>query len=462
MGQVIDVASDVSAYAEDLVRAGVGTVIRYYNRSNSAALPSKRLEAAEARALTEAGLWLAVVFQQRGGAGGNLSDLTGASGVRDAEKALELAAGLGQPKGSAIYFAVDHDFYKASELDAVTTYFEGVRKALDGVYRVGVYGSGAVGKTVSKRGFADLIWLAGATGWSGTRDMLPTNEWSLFQRDLHLTWSNGAFGYDRNVTSSISSDFGQFRLDGDSEVRLAAMPTVSPAVLFEVTARAGLRVRTGPAIEYSQIGSLKPGDIVTGMGSQGEWTKIDIQGDGAADGFAHRAYLKPVSGGFPVAPAANPAALRPVDTAFAELALGVEEVPGPGSNPRIEMYHASTQGGAATDDVSWCSSFVNYCVEQAGYVGTDSKWAMSWHDQKWGTTVTTNPVEGDIAVFCRRVGGSSGKIEGGHVGFWLADQGAGILLLGGNQSNRVKKSVYPKGGMMGDYHYTLLSIRRPG
>ena len=37
-----------------------------------------------------------------------------------------------------------------------------------------------------------------------------------------------------------------------------------------------------------------------------------------------------------------------------------------GSNPRVEQYHA-TSGGVAKDDIPWCASFVNWCLEQAGY-----------------------------------------------------------------------------------------------
>ena len=56
--------------------AGVQTVIRYYNNKNSATFPTKCLTAAELEALFDAGLSVAVVFQQRGGAGGNLDDLS--------------------------------------------------------------------------------------------------------------------------------------------------------------------------------------------------------------------------------------------------------------------------------------------------------------------------------------------------------------------------------------------------
>lgn len=143
----------------------------------------------------------------------------------------------------------------------------------------------------------------------------------------------------------------------------------------------------------------------------------------------------------------------PYSVAQAELARDVREVPGPGNNPRIVMYHNTTQAWSGTDDsVAWCSSFVNYCVEQAGLLGTDSQSAQSWKD--WGHNVMDDPREGDIVVWRR------GADPKGHVGFYYADQGDRIAVLGGNQSNRIRISSYPKDGKLKGTHYKLLAIRR--
>ena len=140
----------------------------------------------------------------------------------------------------------------------------------------------------------------------------------------------------------------------------------------------------------------------------------------------------------------------------------VSEVAGPGSHPRITLYHASTDKGAP-DAVPWCSSFVNWCVEQSGLIGTDSKWAMSWHDTKWGEDVSQAPQEGDIAVYERRWRKKDGSVGiGGHVGFVASLDAQSISLLGGNQNDRVSISPYPRdAGDKGSQTYRLLSIRRP-
>jgi uncharacterized protein (TIGR02594 family) len=124
------------------------------------------------------------------------------------------------------------------------------------------------------------------------------------------------------------------------------------------------------------------------------------------------------------------AASRSPEAAWMKVAraeMGVAEDP-LGSNPRIEAYHASTEGGAADDAVAWCASFVNFCVEAAGVRGTRSKAARAWLD--WGVDAG-DFVPGCIVVLRR---GSPPK---GHVGFFAGFESGRIKLLGGNQGNQV-------------------------
>ncbi|WP_158964250.1 TIGR02594 family protein [Chachezhania sediminis] len=456
MHKVIDTPWNAAAHAHDLKSAGVETVIRYFNHTNSAKLPEKRVDKAEAAALAEAGLKLVTVFQQRGGSGGNLGDLTAASGTRDAERAVGLAEAIEQPAGSAIYFAVDHDYFRSAELASIKAYFAAV-KAIVGPkgYRVGVYGSGTVGRAVRDAGSVDLIWLAAARGWSGTRDMLQTDAWELYQ-----IWPpiNDPLPHDGNTVSPAWHDYGQFVPGGTATADLPPeeVTRVPNAVIMTVEARSGLRMRRGPGSGFEVETVVENGTQLFAVGRTDEWVQVDLQGDGMADGFMHGDYLKVVSGGLP-APMPCPQTAtsgfaQAYQVANAELALGVKEIAGAQHNPRIVMYHNSTSAGAGTaDEVAWCSSFTNYCVEQAGFQGTDSQWALSW--ESWGQDATADPREGDIVVY-ERVG------AGGHVGFFVADHGDTIATLGGNQSNRVKISHYPKNGKLGSQTYKLRGIRR--
>jgi peptidoglycan hydrolase-like protein with peptidoglycan-binding domain len=80
------------------------------------------------------------------------------------------------------------------------------------------------------------------------------------------------------------------------------------------------------------------------------------------------------------------------DIALAE--MGVKEILGADKNSRrIIEYHSTTTLGAKTDEVPWCSSFVNWVIKQSGFQGTNNALAKSW--STWGTEVKT-PQKGDI------------------------------------------------------------------
>lgn len=121
--------------------------------------------------------------------------------------------------------------------------------------------------------------------------------------------------------------------------------------------------------------------------------------------------------------------------------LNTTEFAGNDHNPRIIEYHSTTTLKARADEVPWCSSFVNWCVEQAGIEGTKSAAARSW--LQWGDTLG-QPQKGCIVVFSSSRGPTSG-----HVGFFVREEGTHILVLGGNQSNSVNLSSYPNSRLLG-------------
>lgn len=110
--------------------------------------------------------------------------------------------------------------------------------------------------------------------------------------------------------------------------------------------------------------------------------------------------------------------------------MGVTEVHGPEDNPRIEEYLETTDYDLPdkyTDEVPWCSGFVNWCLKLAGITGTNSAWSQSW--RHWGTSLN-GPRYGCIVVF--HWSGTKG-----HVGFVWDSDDDGIFVLGGNQSDSV-------------------------
>lgn len=91
--------------------------------------------------------------------------------------------------------------------------------------------------------------------------------------------------------------------------------------------------------------------------------------------------------------------------------------------------------------VAWCAGFVNAIEKRCGRSGTGQLNARSY--LKYGTPVTI-PQLGDIVVFKR--GNSSWE---GHVGYFVSQDNNGILVLGGNQSNKVCYKYYPTASLLG-------------
>jgi len=122
---------------------------------------------------------------------------------------------------------------------------------------------------------------------------------------------------------------------------------------------------------------------------------------------------------------------------------GVHEIAGREHTKRILEYHRATSLGARTDEVPWCSSFVNWCLKQVGIAGTNSALAASW--RKWGTELDT-PRYGCIVQIRQKGGGAdaaTGSSTGNHVAFFIRGTATSVTLLGGNQRNSVKQSTYP-------------------
>jgi uncharacterized protein (TIGR02594 family) len=131
--------------------------------------------------------------------------------------------------------------------------------------------------------------------------------------------------------------------------------------------------------------------------------------------------------------------LTPYQVAIEE--LGVSEVPGIAANKRIQEYHSTTRLAALSDEVPWCSAFVNWCCVQAGIRGTGSAAARSW--LSWG--VPCAPREGCVVVMAR---GNNAAL--GHVAFYVADfDSQRITVLGGNQGDCVSYGVYAKSRVLG-------------
>lgn len=206
MTKIIDTNRDTTKHLARLRAAGIETVIRYYARS----LSSKVIRRAEARAIAQAGLRLGIVYE---GAGDRLSAFSQDMGFKDAAFSRSYGAReIEQPSRSAVYFAVDFAASAAEIRNAIIPYFRGVARAFaedNGlpVYRVGVYGSGAVCAAVLDAGLAELAWVSCSTGWSGYRAFLASGRWTLKQ---HLPAMIAGLDADANDANMQRPDIGDF------------------------------------------------------------------------------------------------------------------------------------------------------------------------------------------------------------------------------------------------------------
>ena len=198
---------------------------------------------------------------------------------------------------------------------------------------------------------------------------------------------------------------------------------------YKVTAHR-LNVRKEPKLTGKVVGVIEKDDVVEVLSISGDEYWYKVQNNEGLKGWSSHKYLVSLE---------NENIIGDDELPWMPIAIreiGVREYTGAADNPRIVEYlHSTTLGEHArsNDETYWCSAFVNWCVEKAGYAGTDSAWARTWGS--WGESVTT-PERGCIVVFKRG--------RGGHVGFYISETENEIEVLGGNQDDSVCIKPYPK------------------
>jgi uncharacterized protein (TIGR02594 family) len=125
----------------------------------------------------------------------------------------------------------------------------------------------------------------------------------------------------------------------------------------------------------------------------------------------------------------------PLWLAEARKHLGLAEVPGKDHQPVIVGWLRELGSWYFDDETPWCGTFVAHCMRVTG-MPVARNWfrAKAWAE--WGQGLA-GAVYGCVVVF-ERVGG-------GHVGLVVGrDQSGRLMVLGGNQGNRV--SIAPFDG----------------
>jgi uncharacterized protein (TIGR02594 family) len=146
--------------------------------------------------------------------------------------------------------------------------------------------------------------------------------------------------------------------------------------------------------------------------------------------------------------------MEPVWLTTAKKYIGQKEVPGRVHNPIIIKWWVLIKSIFRTDEVPWCAAFVGGILETCGFTSTRSAAARSY--QTWGQKLRT-PVPGCIVVFWR----GSPTSYTGHVGFFVGyDRNGNLLVLGGNQGDRVSVAAFSTSRVVG-YRWPL-GVAVPG
>ena len=127
--------------------------------------------------------------------------------------------------------------------------------------------------------------------------------------------------------------------------------------------------------------------------------------------------------------------------------LGTKEFSGSLNNPKVVSYWKDARLAWIMDDATpWCAGFVNAMLERSGIKGTRKANARSFLD--WGINVNnglrSNPYYGAIVVFNRPP-----SLFNGHVGFLIAYDSKYVLVLGGNQGDKVSYAKFPRERIIG-------------
>ena len=130
--------------------------------------------------------------------------------------------------------------------------------------------------------------------------------------------------------------------------------------------------------------------------------------------------------------------------------LGMREVPGHKANPAILAMLQLDMKWPEDDATPWCSGFVNWVAFNMGLERTKSLRARSW--LFIGEDTQPEDANGNTVVILSRGRWAPGPevLEApGHVGFVADVTGERVLVLGGNQSDKVSERWYPRHRVLG-------------
>jgi hypothetical protein len=380
----------------DCMRAsGVTAVGRYYTKRRT---NSKILTLVEAQHLSAAGIKIWPVYQNRHR---EPVDFSSAKGKQEALDALDYAQNvIHQPGGSGIYFSADFDATDAVFHGSILPHFQAIAAVFEAAgnpYRIGIYSSGAVCKSLLDAGLVQLTWLSQSSGFSGTADFKASRRWNILQA---LPVRNFC-GFDDDIDPdqiNSSADFGGFALPGVAPPQPIALPEAMASLTSSSTFAIppnpefpGAPTFRGTTLHRGETGSpdvkavqsrlndLKFGPLVAD-GDFGEATENAVfhfqarnstpdgrplQIDGQVDQTTWAALFG--QGAVFSTAAFDPSAqMRQLVIDVAASQIGVIERPhGSNRGPEVDVFIRTTGLDPAAGSFPWCVCFLYWVFNQA-------------------------------------------------------------------------------------------------
>lgn len=120
--------------------------------------------------------------------------------------------------------------------------------------------------------------------------------------------------------------------------------------------------------------------------------------------------------------------------------IGLKEIPGPRTEPRILLMWRTVKAWFSDDQTPWCGAATGFWMTKASIAPPLSCWrARSWLD--WGKPIST-PVRGCVVVLERQ--------GGAHVGLVVGRRSDDVIcVLGGNTSDSVSVASFSTARVLG-------------
>ena len=176
---------------------GYTDVGRYLVNASGQNVLDKKMTIEELKFISEAGLKVFPIYQTRGNSVGYFADSL--QGLHDASEATTAARNLFFPNGTTIYFAVDYDVKTEDIEKYIVPYFRNIKSAMNGYYKVGVYGPRAICNILAKHGLTSASFVADMSSGFTCNIGQPMPENWAYEQVIEVT--QGGIGIDRCAIS---------------------------------------------------------------------------------------------------------------------------------------------------------------------------------------------------------------------------------------------------------------------